>query len=278
MVGPPATTGLGVEPGRAELERMRRPAAPQRSSCRPDMSGGGCAMPGPWLPWPARTRRSAESCARSREGETMEKTEIWPVIHAEREALAIDLGAIGPDQWASPSLCGSWTVRDVVAHMTATAKMTPPAFLVKLAGAGFSFDRLQERNVAAERGATPADTFRRFQAELTSVKHPPGPVDSWLGETIVHAEDIRRPLGIRRHYPPEAVIRTADFYKGSNRLIGTKRRIAGLTLRATDADWSYGNGPQVSGPMLSLPLAMTGRKDSLSDLSGDGIAVLGERA
>jgi len=208
----------------------------------------------------------------------MEKTEIWPVIHAEREALAIDLGAIGPDQWASPSLCGSWTVRDVVAHMTATAKMTPPAFLVKLAGAGFSFDRLQERNVAAERGATPADTFRRFQAELASVKHPPGPVDSWLGETIVHAEDIRRPLGIRRHYPPEAVIRTADFYKGSNLLIGTKRRIAGLTLRATDADWSYGNGPQVSGPMLSLLLAMTGRKDSLSDLSGDGIAVLGERA
>ena len=208
----------------------------------------------------------------------MEKTEIWPVIHAEREALAIDLGAIGPDQWASPSLCGSWTVRDVVAHMTATAKMTPPAFLVKLAGAGFSFDRLQERNVAAERGATPADTFRRFQAELTSVKHPPGPVDSWLGETIVHAEDIRRPLGIRRHYPPEAVIRTADFYKGSNLLIGTKRRIAGLTLHATDADWSYGTGLQVSGPMLSLLLAMTGRKASLADLSGDGVTMLRERA
>jgi len=208
----------------------------------------------------------------------MEKTDIWPVIHAEREALATDLGALGQDQWASPSLCGTWTVRDVLAHMTATAKMTPPAFFAKLAGAGFSFGRLQEKNVAAEQGATPADTLGRFEAELASVKHPPGPVDSWLGETIVHAEDIRRPLGIRHHYPPEAVIRIADFYKGSNLLIGTKRRIAGLTLHATDADWSYGTGLQVSGPMLSLLLAMTGRKASLADLSGDGVTMLRERA
>jgi uncharacterized protein (TIGR03083 family) len=208
----------------------------------------------------------------------MEKTQIWPVIHAERNALATDLGALGEDQWASPSLCGAWTVRDVLAHMTATAKMTPPAFFAKLATTGFSFDRLQEKNVAAEQGATAADTLSRFEGELTSVKHPPGPVDSWLGETIVHAEDIRRPLGIRRGYPPGAVIRVADFYKGSNLLIGTKRRIAGLTLRATDADWSHGTGPQISGPMLSLLLAMTGRKASLEDLSGDGVAVLQDRA
>lgn len=208
----------------------------------------------------------------------MEKTEIWPVIHAERKALATDLGALGQDQWASPSLCATWTVRDVLAHMTATAKMTPPAFFAKLAGTGFSFDRLQEKNIAAGQGATPADTLSRFEAELTSVKHPPGPVDSWLGETIVHAEDIRRPLGIRHDYPPGAVTRVADFYKGSNLLIGAKRRIAGLSLRATDADWTHGTGPQVSGPMLSLLLAMTGRKASLGDLSGDGVAVLRERA
>src|SRR5215469_1639605 len=31
MVGPPATTGIGVVRGRAELERLRRPAAPERS-------------------------------------------------------------------------------------------------------------------------------------------------------------------------------------------------------------------------------------------------------
>ena len=71
---------------------------------------------------------------------------------------------------------------------------------------------------------------------MTSVKHPPGPADTWLGETIVHAEDIRRPLGIEHHYPADAVVGIADFFKGSNLLIGSKRRIAGLTLRATDAE------------------------------------------
>jgi uncharacterized protein (TIGR03083 family) len=204
----------------------------------------------------------------------MEKTEIWPVIHAERKALATDLGALSQDQWSSPSLCTGWTVRDVVAHMTATAKMTPPAFFAKLAAAGFSFGRVQDSNIAAEKGGTPADTLAGFESVLTSVKHPPGPVDSWLGETIIHSEDIRRPLGIRHDYPSGAVVRVAEFYKRSNMLLGAKRRVSGVSLRATDADWSHGTGPEVSGPILSLVLAMTGRTAALAELSGDGVATL----
>ena len=88
----------------------------------------------------------------------------------------------------------------------------------------------------------------RFEAVLTSTKHPPGPTDTWLGETIVHAEDIRRPLGIEHHYPTEAVVRVANFYKGSNLLIGSKKRIEGLTLSAADTEWSHGTGPEVAGP------------------------------
>ena len=50
----------------------------------------------------------------------------------------------------------------------------------------------------------------------------------------MHSEDIRRALGIKHNYPTNAVAQVADFFKGSNLLIGSKRRIAGLTLRATD--------------------------------------------
>ena len=64
---------------------------------------------------------------------------------------------------------------------------------------------------------------------------------------IVHSEDIRRALGSRHTYPTDAAMQVADFYKGSNLLIGAKNRIAGLKLRATDADWSHGDGPQVAG-------------------------------
>jgi uncharacterized protein (TIGR03083 family) len=203
--------------------------------------------------------------------------EIWTVVRSERKALAADLKSIDEDGWNTPSLCDGWTVRDVLSHMTATATMTPAAFFPKLLGTGFNFSRMQEKGIAAERGTSPADTLARFVAVEASVKHPPGPSDSWLGETIVHSADIRRPLGISHDYPVEAVVRVADFYKNSNLLIGAKRRIDGLALQATDTDWSHGAGPAVSGSVLALVQAMTGRKAALSQLSGDGVALLQAR-
>jgi uncharacterized protein (TIGR03083 family) len=208
----------------------------------------------------------------------MGKLEIWPAVHSEREALAADLRGLDEGQWSKPSLCGEWSVRDVLAHMTAAAKITPPSFFAKLAAAGFSFDRLQEAGVAREQGDSPADTLARFTAVQTSVKHPPGPADTMLGETVIHAEDIRRSLGIQHDYPTDAVVRLADFFKGSNLLIGAKRRISGLSLRATDADWRHGTGLEVSGPILALVMAMTGRKVAAGDLTGDGVAILRSRS
>lgn len=207
----------------------------------------------------------------------MEKAEIWSTVHAERKALAADLRSIGPDQWAAISLCTQWTVRDVLAHMTAAGKMTPPGFFAKLAAQGFSFERLQQAGVAAERGSSPSDTLDGFEGIQDSVKHPPGPADTMLGETIVHAEDIRGALGITHEYPVGALIRLADFYKASNMLIGAKRRSSGVRLRATDTDWQHGAGPEVSGPILALVMAMTGRKQALEGLTGEGVATLRAR-
>ncbi|MGH8970589.1 MAG: maleylpyruvate isomerase family mycothiol-dependent enzyme [Actinomycetes bacterium] len=137
---------------------------------------------------------------------------------------------------------------------------------------------MADSNIASETSGGPADTLAEFRRNLTATSHPPGPIVTWLGETVVHREDIRRPLGIAHTYPGDAVTRLADFYKGSNLLIGSKRRIAGVRLRATDAEWSSGEGPEVAGPLLSLVLAMTGRKAALDDLSGEGLATLRSRA
>jgi len=208
----------------------------------------------------------------------MGTADIWATVHAERRALSADLRTLGQDQWTMESLCAGWSVRDVLAHMTAAALMTPPGFFAKLAAAGFSFSGVQEKGIAAQKGASPADTLARFDAVQTSVKHPPGPADTMLGETIIHSEDIRRALGISHAYPTQAVVRAADFFKGSNLLIGTKSRIAGLRLRATDTEWSHGDGPEVSGPILSLVMAMTGRKAPVDDLAGDGVAALRSRS
>jgi uncharacterized protein (TIGR03083 family) len=201
----------------------------------------------------------------------------WPAIHAEREVLATDLSALTDEQWATPSLCAGWTVRDVLGHMTATAKMTPPRFFLALAGAGFKFNNMTSREVARETTGPPADSLAEFRRYTQASSHPPGPAASWLGETVVHGTDIRRPLGLSRDFPEPALVQVADFFKGSNVLIGAKKRIDGLRLQATDATWSTGTGAEVSGPLLSLIMAMTGRPAVLDDLSGDGVAQLRDR-
>ena len=54
----------------------------------------------------------------------MATTSPWPLIHAEREALIADLGTLTDRQWAAPSLCADWTVRDVLWHMISTGRTT----------------------------------------------------------------------------------------------------------------------------------------------------------
>lgn len=204
--------------------------------------------------------------------------DVWPSIQEERKALAADLDGLTVDAWNTPSLASGWTVRDVVAHLTATSKLTGPRFLFKMAGSGFRLQRLQAKGIATERGDSAAEALARFKAQLESRGRPPGPVDTMLGEVIVHSEDIRRPLGIGHAYPTDALTRVAEFYAGSNLIIGGKRRIDGVTLRATDAEWSHGTGPTASGPILDVVLAITGRRAALGNLQGEGVETLRSRS
>jgi uncharacterized protein (TIGR03083 family) len=204
-------------------------------------------------------------------------TEVWTNIHAERAALVQTLTPLTPEQWATASLCGAWTVAEVTGHLVSAAEQTPGNFFKQMAMSGFNFDKFADRDAKRIAAAGTGEMVRRLQARTTTTNHPPGPVSAMLGEIVVHGEDIRRPLGLT-HRPPDAVlIKVADDWKKSNILIGTKRRIEGLHLRATDVAWSHGDGPEVSGPMLSLVMAMTGRHDFLVDLSGEGVVLLATR-
>ena len=198
----------------------------------------------------------------------------WDLIHAERRQLIEDLQDLTDEQWHTASLCPEWDVHQALAHVVALTKQTPPKFFGKFAASGFRFDRMIAKDVARESSGTPAQTLAELEAHVGDTSAPPGPVDSWIGEIVVHGADIRRPLGIA-YSPPVATSRqVADFYKNSNLLIGAKNRIVGVRLVATDTDWSHGTGPEVSGPILSLVQAMTGRPAALSDLTGGGLPTL----
>ena len=207
-------------------------------------------------------------------------SDIWATIAAERGALAEDLANLTPSQWDAPTLCTGWTVRDIVAHLSATASLNPATFLLAMAKAGFSFDKFANGQIAKHRGNDSAATLDEFRGLRDSTSAPPGPTTSWLGEVVVHGADVRRPLGIPHTYAPGAVRQVIDFYKGSNLLIGSKNRIAGLALRASDDDWQQGqdpDAPAIEGPLLSLLLAMTGRAAGCDDLTGPGVPTLQSR-
>jgi uncharacterized protein (TIGR03083 family) len=203
---------------------------------------------------------------------------IWPTIHAERKALANDLADLTTEQWATQSLCSEWNGHEVLAHQVSAAKMTPPKFFAKLAAAGFNFNKYAAKQVATESAGGPAATLAAFRAVEPRETAPPGPKDTWLGEAFVHGEDIRRPLGITRSYPLPQVTRAIALYARSNVIIHGKTRVAGLTLKATDTDFSVGSGPLVQGPAISLLLATSGRKSALDDLSGPGVETLRQRS
>ena len=204
-------------------------------------------------------------------------TTTWDLIHAERHQLIDDLGPVTEQQWQTPSLCPDWTVHQALGHIVALTKQTPPKFFGKFLASGFRFDRMVAKDVDRETAGTPAQTLAELTAHVNDTVAPPGPVDSWIGEIVVHGADIRRPLGIHYSPPVTTTRRVADFYKNSNLLIGAKSRIVGVRLVATDTDWSHGTGPEVSGPILSLVQAMTGRAVAVSDLGGEGVPVLASR-
>ena len=197
--------------------------------------------------------------------------QTWAFIHAERSAIVEMLETLTPDQWATPSLCTGWSVHRAAAHLVASAEQTAPSFIAGMARSGFRFNTMIERDVRRLGALEPAEIVARIRARTATTNRPPAPVMAMLGEVVVHGEDIRRPLGLSRVVPPRASAACLEMYKAATFPVGGKRRMAGLRLVATDTDWSCGDGPTVSGPALSLMLAMTGRAVGGEDLTGDGV-------
>jgi uncharacterized protein (TIGR03083 family) len=199
---------------------------------------------------------------------------IWPLVQTERAALATDLANLTDQQWATSSLCTGFTVRQVLAHLTAGASLNPVRWLAGVIRCRFDFDKMVAMRLAEQLGATPAETLARFRSVVTSTTKAPVPAMAVLGETIVHGEDIRRPLGIRRDYPITTLTELADYYQGTDLVVPARKRIAGLRLQATDGPFATGSGPSVSGSTLALIMAMTGRPTYCDELDGDGAATL----
>ncbi|MEU4313878.1 maleylpyruvate isomerase family mycothiol-dependent enzyme [Nocardia sp. NPDC024068] len=200
--------------------------------------------------------------------------DLWATIHRERAALADDLATLTPAQWQTRSLCGEWSVEEVVAHLTAAASIGRMRWLRSMLGARFDADLHNRRRMAEYRGTGPDETLARFRAVVTSTTAPSGHTPAWLGEVIVHGQDIRRPLGLASTPELDAVTEVARFFAARDFTVSGRTVTAGLGLRATDGPFRAGSGPEVRGTTLALVMAMAGRLPYCADLTGAGLETL----
>jgi uncharacterized protein (TIGR03083 family) len=199
-------------------------------------------------------------------------------VAAERRRLADHVADLTDEQWATPSLCAAWTVRDVVAHLTLTTRTSVPRLLRAAVRARGSFDRM-EVDLTAEQAAahTTAELVELLRRSADSTRRVlgSGPMDP-LMDLVVHGQDVARPL--RRHYvSPAEVVAACLAYVAVNRFMGGPRRLAGVRLVSTDTGWTLGAGAELRGPDVDLLLVATGRRAGLAALEGPGTAVVAGR-
>jgi uncharacterized protein (TIGR03083 family) len=200
----------------------------------------------------------------------------WPMIEADRSALAEYLSGLSADDWTKQSLCADWIVEEVVAHMLVIPTVPKGRIFLNFLGSGFNLDKFSAKMVAR---ITSEQTTEQLTASIgataSSRSAPPGlkPIGI-LAEVLVHAGDISEGVGRPLAFPTEHYVAALDYLKDVQPALGCKQRIEGLQLRATDTDWSHGEGPLVEGTAQHLTLAMTGRTDVHDHLSGDGVDTL----
>lgn len=207
----------------------------------------------------------------------MNRDDTWAAIHRERQRLALDLADVPADRWSTPSLCAEWTVQETLAHLTAAALIGRARWLRSVLGARFNFGLHNERRLQEQIGDTPAETLAGFRAACSSTAAPSRDHWAWLGEVVVHGEDIRRPLRIANPTPIPVLTEVAERFALKDFTVPSKKTITGLTVRATDGEFHTGAGPEVVGSTLALVMAMAGRGEYLAELNGAGVSVLSER-
>jgi uncharacterized protein (TIGR03083 family) len=202
---------------------------------------------------------------------------IWALVHAERTALAKDLSGLTAGQWRHDTLCEQWDVEEVVAHLIAAASLNQWRWVRSMLGARFRADVHNERRLEEHRGSTSAETLQRFRAIIGNTIAPSGHTPACLGEVVVHAQDIRQPLGLSRTPDVDALTPVADFFARRDFAVPSRTTVAGLQLRADDGPFATGTGPLVTGSTLALVMSMAGRDPYIDRLDGPGVTTLRAR-
>jgi len=202
--------------------------------------------------------------------------DMWGAIVEERTSILDTFETLSGAQWGTPSLCGRWTVRQVLGHLVVAADPPTIGFVVAFAKARGSFDRANDALARAEARREPEELITRYRVRLGERKTPPGfGPTAPLTDVLLHSLDVRIPLGLPTERPSAVYTKAMELLLSERgaRVFVPKGRPE-VRWSATDLPWSVGTGDEVHGTMADLALAASGRSARLGSLSGPGTAAL----
>ena len=171
------------------------------------------------------------------------------------QGLADLLTATAVDTWDAPSLCEKWSVRQVIAHVTMPARLTPAQFGAEMAAAGGDFTVLSDTVATRDASLPLAELLGQLRSPRLHAWRPPGGgAAGALSHAVIHSLDVTIALDRPAVAPAAAATAVLDLLTASDgTLFGVE--LTSVRLEATDTDWSWGSGQLVradSGPLVAL--------------------------
>ena len=199
--------------------------------------------------------------------------DVHDALRDTRLQLADYLDRLEPAAWSQPSLCDGWSIADVAAHLSLSGTETWPDLIVGMIKNRGNWDRWNARQARAQAGShAPAELVAIIRRDADSTAHAPGSsAEDQLVDFLVHGQDISRAIHAPLPVPAAPGVAALEQALGS-RWYGARKRLDGVRLVATDADWAAGNGAEIRGPLASLLLVTTGRPAGVDELQGPAVA------
>ena len=179
----------------------------------------------------------------------------------ERTDLLALLQGLTDEQWNAPSLCTKWRVRDVATHIVSYDELSTPTRWAPSSAEGCGSAPSTPSPSSGTATSSPHAIIDLLARNLRPSGLPKGFGGGIaLTDGTIHHQDIRRALGLPRTIPAHRLAPVLDFALGAPTL-PAKKNAKGLTLTATDVDWTSGEGQEVTGPGEALLMAIAGRPE-----------------
>ncbi|MCY7326211.1 MAG: hypothetical protein LH605_08790 [Microbacteriaceae bacterium] len=177
------------------------------------------------------------------------------------------LEGVADEQWDAPSLRAGWRVRDVardLAWRLDSSALDRARRLLRAALVGWGSPARGRRIIAARLGDSDAlDLLRRLRAIAGDrlARRGPHGVGGLLA-VVVDGYDLAQSFGRPLAFPSTATgaVALASALAASTPITAVAR---GRALRATDAEWTVGRGPELAGTAESIILFLAGRSGKL---------------